>query len=56
MTEKNCSKFFLILVFLSLNSCAFLMATAGSLVGNVGGEVISEKLDNNLKKAQQCGE
>jgi hypothetical protein len=56
MTEKNCSKFFLLLVFLSLNSCAFLTTAAGSLVGNVGADIISEKLDNNLKKAQQCGE
>ena len=54
--KKNCSKFFLFLIFLSLNSCAFLTTAAGSLVGNVGADIISEKLDNNLKKAQQCGE
>ena len=60
MTKNFCSKFFskffLLLVFLSLNSCAFLTTAAGSLVGNVGADIIAEKLDNNIKKAKQCGE
>ena len=56
MTKKNCSKFFLFLIFLSLNSCAFLTVAAGSLAGNVGADIINKKLDNNINKVQQCGE
>ena len=54
--SKFCSKNFLFLIFLSLNSCAFITTATGSLVGNLGANVIHEKLDNEIKKAQQCGE
>jgi hypothetical protein len=60
MVKNFCSKFFsknfLFLVFLSLNSCAFLTTAAGSLAGSLGADIINEKLDNKIKKAQQCGE
>tara|TARA_R110000824_G_scaffold62299_2_gene165027 strand:+ start:896 stop:1066 length:171 start_codon:yes stop_codon:yes gene_type:complete len=56
MGKNFCSKIFLFLVFLSLNSCAFLTVAAGSLAGNVGADIINKKLENNIKKAQQCGE
>jgi len=54
--SKFCSKNFLFLIFLSLNSCTFLTTAAGSLTGSLGADIINEELENKTEKAQQCGD
>jgi hypothetical protein len=48
--------FFFFLYLYILSGCSFITTATGSLVGNLGANVIHEKLDNEIKKAQQCGE